>query len=116
MEPGFCTTLIATASSDSTVRIWQREEGGFQYQQSIPFGSGFALDVSLAVLPGTAVPVLACGADDHKIHLFVLQHGQFQRSQSLPGHEDWVQGVEFSHNGRYGCEEFRLQLEKSEVV
>lgn len=46
-------TLLASASVDSTVKIWQRNEGeeAFQLLQSISFGNGFALDVALAIFP-----------------------------------------------------------------
>ncbi|ELW64588.1 Elongator complex protein 2 [Tupaia chinensis] len=43
-------TLVASASSDSTVRLWSKK--------------------------GSEVPVLACGGDDCKIHLFVQQNDQ----------------------------------------
>ncbi|XP_068849930.1 elongator complex protein 2 isoform X9 [Capricornis sumatraensis] len=67
-------TLIASAASDSTVRIWSKQ--------------------------GSEVPILACGDDDCKIHLFVQQNNQFQKMLFLSGHEDWIRGVEWAAFGR----------------
>uniref|UniRef100_A0A8C6DDZ3 Elongator complex protein 2 n=1 Tax=Moschus moschiferus TaxID=68415 RepID=A0A8C6DDZ3_MOSMO len=67
-------TLIVSAASDSTVRIWSKQ--------------------------GSEVPVLACGDDDCKIHLFVQQNNQFQKMLFLSGHEDWIRGVEWAAFGR----------------
>ncbi|XP_051948383.1 elongator complex protein 2-like isoform X2 [Xyrauchen texanus] len=88
--------LLASASSDSTVKLWTCTSDTAECLQTISFGSGFVMDVSLALLPGSRVPVLACGGDDSKVHLYVQIGGQFQRVLTLPGHEDWVRGVEWA--------------------
>uniref|UniRef100_A0A7N5JTV8 Elongator complex protein 2 n=1 Tax=Ailuropoda melanoleuca TaxID=9646 RepID=A0A7N5JTV8_AILME len=67
-------TLIVSAASDSTVRIWSKK--------------------------GAEVPILACGDDDCKIHLFVQRDDQFQKVLFLCGHEDWIRGVEWATFGR----------------
>uniref|UniRef100_A0A673TP76 Elongator complex protein 2 n=1 Tax=Suricata suricatta TaxID=37032 RepID=A0A673TP76_SURSU len=67
-------TLIVSAASDSTVRVWSKNS--------------------------SEVPVLACGDDDCKIHLFVQQNDQFQKVHFLCGHEDWIRGVEWATFGR----------------
>nr|KAF6422280.1 elongator acetyltransferase complex subunit 2 [Rousettus aegyptiacus] len=67
-------TLIVSAASDSTVRVWSKK--------------------------GSEVPILACGDDDCKIHLFVQQNDQFQKMLFLCGHEDWIRGVEWATFGR----------------
>ncbi|XP_044776844.1 elongator complex protein 2 isoform X7 [Neomonachus schauinslandi] len=67
-------TLIVSAASDSTVRIWSKK--------------------------GSEVPILACGDDDCKIHLFVQRDDQFQKVLLLCGHEDWIRGVEWATFGR----------------
>ncbi|XP_007455273.1 PREDICTED: elongator complex protein 2 isoform X6 [Lipotes vexillifer] len=67
-------TLIVSAASDSTIRIWSKQ--------------------------GSEVPILACGDDDCKIHLFVQQNDQFQKVLFLSGHEDWIRGVEWAAFGR----------------
>ncbi|XP_073486934.1 elongator complex protein 2 [Aquarana catesbeiana] len=92
--------LVASAASDSTVRIWMRSQSKTECLQTLSFGNGFVQGVCLSVLPGTQVPILACGGDDSRVHLYVKQDGQFQKTQILPGHEDWVRGVEFAINGK----------------
>ncbi|XP_064647875.1 elongator complex protein 2-like isoform X2 [Lineus longissimus] len=91
-------TIVATVSVDSTVKIWQRQVGGvdFSCTQTIPFGSGFALNVSFTLIPGTSVPMMAVGADDQRVHIFVEQDNEFVRVHALLGHEDWIRGVQFA--------------------
>lgn len=93
-------TLIVSAASDSTVRIWSKEGSEVTCLQTLNFGSGFTLALCLSFLPNTDVPVLACGDDDRKIHLFVQQNNQFQKMLFLSGHEDWIRGVEWAAFGR----------------
>ncbi|KAM4688697.1 elongator complex protein 2 [Discoglossus pictus] len=88
--------LIASAASDCTVRVWSRSKLTAECLQTLCFGNGFILDVSLSFLPASGVPVLSCAGDDSRIHLYVLQNGQFQKTQVLHGHEDWVRGVEWA--------------------
>ncbi|XP_054841402.1 elongator complex protein 2 isoform X2 [Eublepharis macularius] len=88
--------LIASAGSDSTVRIWSRHGTEVKCLQALQFGNGFVMDVSLSFLPGSTVPILACGGDDCRIHLYVQQEGQFQNQLLLRGHEDWIRGVEWA--------------------
>ncbi|XP_053099846.1 elongator complex protein 2 isoform X2 [Hemicordylus capensis] len=95
-SPSEASVLVASAASDSTVRIWSKQRTEVKCLQTLLFGNGFVMDVSLAFLPGTDVPVLACGADDCKIHVYVQQAGQFQKTLLLHGHEDWIRGVEWA--------------------
>ncbi|XP_059365685.1 elongator complex protein 2 isoform X1 [Carassius carassius] len=88
--------LVASASSDSTVKLWTCSSDTAACLQTISLGSGFMMDVSLALLPGSRVPVLACGGDESRVHLYVQLSGQFQRLLSLTGHEDWVRCVEWA--------------------
>ncbi|KAL2080049.1 hypothetical protein ACEWY4_023842 [Coilia grayii] len=90
--------LVASAASDSTVKLWLRGEGDGKVEclQTLSFGSGFMMDVSLALLPGSHVPVLACGGDDSKVHIYVRHNDQFQKVLALQGHEDWIRGVEWA--------------------
>ncbi|KAL8194182.1 UNVERIFIED_CONTAM: Elongator subunit elp2 [Gekko kuhli] len=46
--------------------------------QTLQFGNGFVMAVSLSWLPGCDVPILACGGDDCRIHLYTQQDGQVQ--------------------------------------
>ncbi|XP_075995702.1 elongator complex protein 2 isoform X2 [Genypterus blacodes] len=93
--------LVASSASDSTVRLWLIH-GAEQAEclHSLSFGSGFMMDVSLALLPGSRVPILACGGDDSRVHLYVQASGQqLQKVMSLQGHEDWIRGVEWTSGG-----------------
>ncbi|XP_051791916.1 elongator complex protein 2 isoform X3 [Erpetoichthys calabaricus] len=99
-EEGFSQILIASSASDSTTRIWNKQGSKTQCLQTISFGNGFVMDVSLALLPDTTVPILACAGDDRKIHLFISQNSQFHKVHSLVGHEDWVRGVEWTVCGK----------------
>ncbi|EMP33910.1 Elongator complex protein 2 [Chelonia mydas] len=63
--------------------------------QTLEFGNGFVMDVSLSFLPGSDVPILACGGDDCRINLYIQQNGQFQKTLILCGHEDWIRGIEW---------------------
>uniref|UniRef100_A0A803WC12 Elongator complex protein 2 n=1 Tax=Ficedula albicollis TaxID=59894 RepID=A0A803WC12_FICAL len=82
--------LVASAASDSTVRIWSRHGSE---------GNIFLIILQLIKLKiffSFLVPILACGGDDCKISLFIQQNGQFQKTLVLPGHEDWIRGVEWA--------------------
>ncbi|KAI1243209.1 hypothetical protein IHE44_0000797 [Lamprotornis superbus] len=68
--------LVASAASDSTVRIWSRHGSEAKCIEILQFGNGFVMDVCLSFLPGSDVPILACGGDDCKISLFIQQNGQ----------------------------------------
>ncbi|KAM5218025.1 elongator complex protein 2 isoform 2-T3 [Hipposideros larvatus] len=92
-------TLIVSAASDSTVRVWSKKGSEVTCLQTLNFGNGFTLALCLSFLPNTDVPILACGDDDCKIHLFVQQNDQFQEVLFLRGHEDWIRGVEWGAFG-----------------
>ncbi|XP_073188570.1 elongator complex protein 2 isoform X3 [Lepidochelys kempii] len=87
--------LIASAASDSTVRIWSKRGSEANCLQTLEFGNGFVMDVSLSFLPGSDVPILACGGDDCRINLYIQQNGEFQKTLILYGHEDWIRGIEW---------------------
>ncbi|XP_025786816.1 elongator complex protein 2 isoform X3 [Puma concolor] len=93
-------TLMVSAASDSTVRVWSKNGSEVTCLQTLNFGNGFTLALCLSYLPSTDVPILACGDDDCKIHLFVQQNDQFQKVLFLCGHEDWIRGVEWATFGR----------------
>ncbi|XP_032458349.1 elongator complex protein 2 isoform X2 [Phocoena sinus] len=92
-------TLIVSAASDSTIRVWSKQGSEVTCLQTLDFGNGFTLALCLSFLPNTDVPILACGDDDCKIHLFVQQNDQFQKVLFLSGHEDWIRGVEWAAFG-----------------
>ncbi|XP_060064524.1 elongator complex protein 2-like [Ylistrum balloti] len=96
-EDGLSDTYVVTTSADSQVKIWRRKgDDDYNLLQTLSYGSGFALDVALTVIPKSHIPVLACGCDDQKIHLYVLQEDQFTKVISLQGHEDWIRAVDFT--------------------
>uniref|UniRef100_A0A8C2IZN4 Elongator complex protein 2 n=1 Tax=Cyprinus carpio TaxID=7962 RepID=A0A8C2IZN4_CYPCA len=74
--------LVASASSDSTVKLWT--------------SSSDTGTIGSVIITSLAVPVLACGGDDSRVHLYVQLNGQFQRLLTLSGHEDWVRCVEWA--------------------
>uniref|UniRef100_A0A8C1VPH7 Elongator complex protein 2 n=1 Tax=Cyprinus carpio TaxID=7962 RepID=A0A8C1VPH7_CYPCA len=78
--------LVASASSDSTVKLWTC--------------SSDAGTIGSVIITSLAVPVLACGGDDSRVHLYVQLNGQFQRLLTLSGHEDWVRCVEWATKGK----------------
>uniref|UniRef100_A0A8C5BV60 Elongator complex protein 2 n=1 Tax=Gadus morhua TaxID=8049 RepID=A0A8C5BV60_GADMO len=85
--------LVASAAADSTVRLWLSE---VECLHTLSFGSGFMMDVSLVLLPGSRVPILACGGNDSRVHIYVLFNGELNKVMSLQGHEDWVRGLEWA--------------------
>ncbi|KAK7898662.1 hypothetical protein WMY93_019515 [Mugilogobius chulae] len=93
--------LLVSSASDSTVRLWLCSgDKKAECLHTLAFGSGFMMDVSLALLPGSRVPIMACGGDDSKVHLYVLNHGkELQKALTLQGHEDWVRGLAWTSFG-----------------
>uniref|UniRef100_A0AAY4EPW4 Elongator complex protein 2 n=1 Tax=Denticeps clupeoides TaxID=299321 RepID=A0AAY4EPW4_9TELE len=70
--------LVASAASDSTVKLWLTNEGKVECLQTLTFGSGFMMDVSLTLI---AFPR----------HIICLHW------PPLPFcHEDWIRGVEWT--------------------
>ncbi|XP_033762660.1 elongator complex protein 2-like [Pecten maximus] len=96
-DGGLSSTFVVTTSADSQVKVWRRTgKADYSLLQTLSYGTGFALDVALTVIPKTNIPVLACGCDDQKVHLYVLQDDQFTKVISLHGHEDWIRAVDFT--------------------
>ncbi|OXB80227.1 UNVERIFIED_CONTAM: hypothetical protein H355_011587 [Colinus virginianus] len=70
--------LIASAASDSTVRIWSRHDSEVKCIEVLQFGNGFVMDVSLSFLPGSN--------DTDTTYAITLE-------SVLAGHENWVYAV-----------------------
>ena len=75
-EDSPCTTTLASGSSDSTVKVWERreDEDKFLLLQTLPLGSGFVLGLDLHCLNGHVV--LAYGDSEGKVDLHVRQDGK----------------------------------------
>eukprot|EP00064_Thunnus_orientalis_P007824 superscaffoldBa00000890_g7846 len=92
--------LVASSASDSTIRLWLCSDAkDAECLHTLSFGSGFMMDVSLALLPGSRVPILSCGGDDSRVHLYVQSDKQLKKAMTLQGHEDWVRGVAWASRG-----------------
>ncbi|KAJ2852973.1 Elongator subunit elp2, partial [Coemansia erecta] len=102
--------LVATASTDGTMRIWQHRPGSHEEHgaeglpipsdsvQVLNVGARSALAVALTELPDKTV-VLATGNTDNRIHLFTQAcdgSAHFSERLVLSGHEDWVTSLEFA--------------------
>lgn len=92
---------IATASADSTVRLWRfdpdtQEEEIVQSFQVIDLFNGICFAVKLCALPDSGI-LLAYATDDDKIHLQGENYPKcFEKVEALFGHEDWVRGLDFT--------------------
>ncbi|KAK5645145.1 hypothetical protein RI129_006445 [Pyrocoelia pectoralis] len=91
-------TVVATASLDSTVKVWTRQNanGNFELRQNIAFGYSIAIALRLSFLPGTTSLIMACGMDNSNIQLYTEDNEYFQQSEVLRGHENWVRGLDFT--------------------
>ncbi|XP_054712715.1 elongator complex protein 2-like [Uloborus diversus] len=88
--------LIATLSTDSSVKIWFRSQSQtVSCIQTISFGNGFALDVKIAILNKENELIMLLGGDDDKIHLYLQNDSnQFFPVLKLHGHEDWIHSLD----------------------
>nr|KAF6358201.1 elongator acetyltransferase complex subunit 2 [Pipistrellus kuhlii] len=71
-------TLMVSAASDSTVRVWSKEGSAVTCLQTLSFGDGFTLALCLSFLPNT---------DGIKMEFAVTLE------TVLAGHESWVNAV-----------------------
>lgn len=98
------TILVATSSSDATLKLWQVPAAESQCDttiecyQTIMFPMELCLAVRLASVPGTVDGVLlAVGVGDtvsiYQNHIDDCAD-EFRLQQTLCGHEDWVRGLD----------------------
>ncbi|KAL2915406.1 Elongator subunit elp2 [Polyrhizophydium stewartii] len=91
---------IATAASDSTVRLWRltnSPDGGDKLElfQAISAGRHHMMALGLAFLPKSQVPVLLAGGTDMRLHVYVKQpESDFKLRASLQGHTDWIRSIQ----------------------
>ncbi|KAI8390089.1 WD40-repeat-containing domain protein [Blakeslea trispora] len=93
--------LIATGSSDGTIRIWERtivDENTDQVEciQIINNGNKYPMSLALSYLPETNTPILASGHTDKLISIYAQQSGQFEKKHTLQGHDNWVRDLAFA--------------------
>jgi Trypsin-like peptidase domain/WD domain, G-beta repeat len=89
------TSVVATASSDSTVRVWDLETGR-PYEQPFTESHAFANDVAIGTSSdGTPVIVAACGGlrGPGTVHRWNLESGE-SLGPTLHGHHEPVRGVQ----------------------
>lgn len=102
---------IATTSLDSTIRLWQKNATGDQYEtfDTISLGNGFCFALKMCILPDTSDNILlAFAADDNHIYLYSdtgkgleakdnsgKSDRKFVKVDTLSGHENWVRGLDF---------------------
>ncbi|GBM59661.1 Elongator complex protein 2 [Araneus ventricosus] len=85
--------IIVTLSTDSSVKIWERNTSEVSCSQTISFGNGFGLDVKLVSLNNDVI--MALSIDDAKLHLYIQDNqGHFIPAVKLIGHEDWIQSID----------------------
>ncbi|KAJ5808827.1 vegetative incompatibility protein HET-E-1 [Penicillium riverlandense] len=84
--------MLASGSSDHTVRLWDATTGALQ--QILEGHSNSVISVSFS--PDGRM--LASGSSDHTVRLWDATTGALQ--QTLEGHSSWVTSVAFSPDGR----------------
>ena len=96
--------LIVSASTDSTLRIWNRKDdiqsSSNQVIQIV--NNGFVLD--LALVDHAINPWIIASLDDCSIHLYVQENGSFEFCHRLRGHEDWVQSLSVTFDPENGTD------------
>ncbi|XP_055390341.1 elongator complex protein 2 [Condylostylus longicornis] len=91
--------FIATASSDSTVRLWSIVSENADCFQILNLGKGICLGLVVSILPKYNKAILAKASDDNSISIWVEtdipEKSNFQKLHNLKGHDDWVRGLDF---------------------
>lgn len=90
-------TLIVTASSDCTIKVWHRQSENDEAVciQTVNLGSHFALDLKLSYHPKmSTVPLLIFGGSDTKLNIYAERNNEFEETMSLTGHEDWIRAID----------------------
>lgn len=102
------TTLIATASADSSVKLWTQttDSGKIQCIHTLHIKSKaynlHTLSLRLIVLSSSNKTLVLCSTDDCNVHIYVLDLKSLELVQSsikLTGHENWVCSLDFTFEG-----------------
>jgi WD40 repeat protein len=86
--------LLASGSSDQTLRLWDMDAGGLQQTPKSHLGSV----QSVAFLPDGRL--LASGSSDHTVRLWDATTGSLRKTFEDHPNQVWVWSVAFSPNGR----------------
>ncbi|KAI6105643.1 WD40-repeat-containing domain protein [Pisolithus sp. B1] len=94
-----CGNLVATGSSDSSVKIWsikqESEKDELDECQTISLSGRYPLAIVMTTLPQSRAIILAVGGTDRNVNVWTRSENLFVRSATLPGHEDWVRALAF---------------------
>jgi len=91
--------LVASASEDSYVKIWQIPEGGLKSNMTDPVQSlqGHRRKVGTTDFNPIASNILATSSSDLEVKLWDIEKGV--ASLTVTGHADLIQGLAWNHNG-----------------
>ncbi|TIC17714.1 WD40 repeat-like protein [Wallemia mellicola] len=87
--------LVASAGSESSLKIWNIVDKEANLLQSIDLNGKFVLDITLSLLPHSKTPVMALSLTNNRIEIWTMHNDSFVKSLSLEGHEDWVRALTF---------------------
>ncbi|XP_044755225.1 probable elongator complex protein 2 [Coccinella septempunctata] len=96
--------IVVSASMDSTVKVWLRENPSDNFSLIQTIELGYNLCISLRLFTLDTVDdrlLLALTLDDCSIRLFLEDENEikFMPSVKLVGHEDWVCGLDLMKDG-----------------
>lgn len=93
--------IIATASTDSTIKFWNRNSASSEFVcfQTQSLGSGFCFSIKMCYISQTDCLLIALSTDDHNVQLYGSINSSYGRKlvkvETLTGHEDWVRSLDF---------------------
>ncbi|KAJ3178530.1 Elongator subunit elp2 [Gaertneriomyces sp. JEL0708] len=93
---GAVASLVASAGSDGTVRIWDFSRPvGEESVQVINVGPKMVMSLAIGTVAET--PVVFTGGVDKKISMYVGDNkGSFEKKLELQGHTDWIRSLELA--------------------
>lgn len=90
--------LVATASTDETVKLWTVTSESIECFQTLDFSRDLCFAIRICVVGEESILAVASG---DKVLLYKRRPNDilFECSQTLVGHEDWVRGLDFIRHG-----------------